>query len=86
MSEIRSFMGLEGYYKSFIEVFSNIAHPNTSLHKKGIKFEWSPKCKESFQMFKELLTSAPVVKIDYPNEDFVVCTNDCKESIGGILT
>jgi len=33
--EVRSFMGLEGYYKIFIEGFSHIAHPITSQQKKG---------------------------------------------------
>jgi hypothetical protein len=37
-------------------------------------------------MLKELLTSAPVLKITDPNEIFVVCTDACKEGIGGVLT
>ena len=37
-------------------------------------------------MLKELLTSAPVLNMVYPNEIFVVCTNACKEGIGGLLT
>ena len=86
VSEVRPVMGLEGYYRRFIEGFSKIAHPITSLQKKGIKFEWTPKCKESFQRLKELLTSAVVLKITDPNEDFVVCTNACKEGIGGVIT
>ena len=61
-----------------MEIFSKIAHPITSLQKKGIKFEWTPKCEESFQKLKELLTSASVLKIIDPNEDFVVCTDVCK--------
>ena len=54
--------------------------------KNGIKFEWTPKCEEGFQRLKELLTSAPILKIAKPNEDFVVCTDACKEGIGGIFT
>ena len=49
VKEVRSFMGLAGYYRRFIEGFSRIAHPITSLQRKGFKFEWNPKCEESLQ-------------------------------------
>ena len=42
------FMGLVGYYRIFIEVFSKVAHAITSLQRKGINFEWTPRCEESF--------------------------------------
>jgi hypothetical protein len=45
--DIRSFMGITGYYRRFIEGFSKIAYPITSLQKKGTKFNWSEKCQES---------------------------------------
>jgi hypothetical protein len=48
VTEIRSFMGLVRYYRRYIKGFSNIASPITSLQKKGVKFEWTPKCEESF--------------------------------------
>jgi hypothetical protein len=48
ISEVRSFMGLAGYYTRFIEGFSKISHPITSFKKKGVKFEWSAKCEENF--------------------------------------
>jgi hypothetical protein len=79
-------MGLAGYYRRFIVGFSKIAHPITSLQKKGVKFEWSAKCEENFQCLKDLLTSAPILKVADPDEDFVVCTDACKEGLGGVLT
>ena len=48
VTDVRYFTGLVGYYKRFIEGFSKVAHPVTSLQKKGIKFEWTPRCEESF--------------------------------------
>jgi hypothetical protein len=84
VSDIRSFMGLAGYYRRFIVGFSKIAHPITSLHKKGTKFEWTLKCENNFSLLKELLTSAHVLKIVDPNYSFVVCTNACKEGLGGV--
>ena len=61
--DVRYFMGLAGYYRRFIEGFSKVAHPITSLQKKGINFEWTLRCEERFQNLKNILTSAPVLKI-----------------------
>ena len=70
--EVRSFMGFAGYYRRFIEGFSNIAHPITSLQKKGVKFQWTLDCEKSFQHLKQLLTSSPILRIADPNENFIV--------------
>jgi hypothetical protein len=86
VSEVVSFMGLDGYYKIFIVRFSKIAHPITSLQNKGIKFEWTIECEDNFNLLKELLTSAPILKIVDPNGIFVVCTYACKEGLGGVLS
>jgi hypothetical protein len=86
VTEVRSFMGLVRYYRRFIKGFSNIASPITSLQKKGVEFEWTSKCEESFQQLKEILISAPILNISDPNEYFVVCTDACKEGLGGVLS
>jgi len=52
VSDVRSFMGITGYYRKFIEGFSRIANPITSLQKKGKKFVWDLKCEESFKKLK----------------------------------
>jgi hypothetical protein len=85
VSDVISFMGLVGYYRRFIVGFSKIAHPITSLQKKETKFEWKLKCEKNFNLLKELLTSVLVLNIVDPNESFVVCTDTCKEGIGGVL-
>jgi hypothetical protein len=86
VSEVRSFMGLAIYYIRFIEGFSKISHRITSLQKKGVKFEWTSDCERSFQHLKHLLTSAPILRIADPNEDFIVCIDACKEGPGGVLS
>jgi hypothetical protein len=82
VTEVRSFMGLVDYYKNFIGGFSRIAHPITSLQRKEKKFQWTEECEKSFHQLKQLLTSAPILRIADPNEDFVVCTDACKEGWG----
>jgi hypothetical protein len=70
MMEVRSFMGLAGYYKRFIRGFSRIAHPITSLQRKEKKVHWTKECERSFQQLKQLLTSAPILSITDPNGIF----------------
>lgn len=48
ISEVRSFLGLVGYYRRFVEGFSHIASPLTQLSRKGTPFVWSPACESSF--------------------------------------
>lgn len=83
--EVRSFMGLEGYYNRFIWNFSWISSPITSLQRKGKKFEWIEECEASCEQLKQLLTHAPVLKIVDPDKEFVVCTDACKRGLSGVL-
>ena len=46
--EVRSFLGLTGYYRRFIESFSHIAALMTKLTKKEENFEWTDQCEQSF--------------------------------------
>jgi hypothetical protein len=52
VSEIRSFLGLVGYYRHFIQDFSKIAKPMTRLLEKGRDFKWTPECQPSFEELK----------------------------------
>jgi hypothetical protein len=59
--QIRSFLGLAGFYRRFIPDFSRIAKPMMELLKKGVKFEWSQKCEDAFHALRQHLTTAPVL-------------------------
>jgi hypothetical protein len=59
--QVRSFLGLAGYYRRFIPDFSKIVKPITGLLKNDTQFDWSSKCKEAFEQLKVLLTTAPVL-------------------------
>jgi ribonuclease HI len=61
VSEVRSFLGLAGYYRRFIEWFSKIAKPMTSLLEKGKEFKWNGECQESFNQLRSKLMAASVL-------------------------
>ncbi|XP_027155548.1 uncharacterized protein LOC113755883, partial [Coffea eugenioides] len=84
-TEVRSFLGLVGYYRKFIKDFSKIAGPMTELTKKGNKFIWAPKCESSFQELKKRLTSAPVLVLPDGGEGYVVYSDASREGLGCVL-
>ncbi|KAI3748391.1 hypothetical protein L6452_11427 [Arctium lappa] len=84
-SEVRSFLGLAGYYRRFIEDFSRIVTPLTSLTKKGVKFEWKPAQEEAFEVLKEKLSTAPILTLPEGTEGFVVYSDASKLGLGCVL-
>lgn len=80
VDEVRSLLGLAGYYKRFIKNFSRIRYTITSLQRKEKKFEWTIECAASSNQLKKLLTNAPD-----PNKDFVVYTNACMKGLSRVL-
>ncbi|KAL5540979.1 hypothetical protein UlMin_043776 [Ulmus minor] len=72
VTEIRSFLGLAGYYRRFVEGFSTLAAPLTALTKKDRRYEWTDKCERSFQDLKKRLTSAPILVLPTDVTDFTV--------------
>ncbi|XP_060667188.1 uncharacterized protein LOC132799398 [Ziziphus jujuba] len=88
VTEVRSFLGLAGYYRRFIEEFSKIAGPLHHLTRKGVKFEWTDRCEERFQKLKEKLTSAPVLTLPEGNDGFeanVVADTLSRKSTGSLV-
>ena len=65
-------MDLAGSYGRFVKDFSKIAAPLTRLTQKNVKFVWTDKCEEHFQLFKDLLTTAPVLTLPSRDEGFTV--------------
>jgi ribonuclease HI len=85
VSEIRSFLGLAGYYRRFIEGFSKIARPMTELLKKDKKFVWTEACERSFHELKERLTTAPVLVLPDIRKDFVIFCDASRQGLGCVL-
>ncbi|KAG8499137.1 hypothetical protein CXB51_005567 [Gossypium anomalum] len=85
VSEVRSFLGLAGYYRRFVEGFSMIATPLTRLLRKDVKFEWTEKCQQSFDKLKTLLTEAPVLVQPEPSKEFVIYSDVSLNGLGCVL-
>ena len=83
--EVRSFLGLAGYYRRFIPDFSRVSKSITELLKNNVKFVWSTDCEEAFQTLKRLLTTAPVLAQPDIEKPFDVYCDASGIGIGCVL-
>jgi hypothetical protein len=85
VQQIRSFLGLAGYYRRFIPDFSRIAKPMTELLKKGVKFDWGQKCEDAFHALRQHLTTALVLAQPDNTKSFDVYCDASGTGLGCVL-
>jgi hypothetical protein len=85
VSKIRSFLGLAEYYTRFIEGFSKIVKPLTSLLEKGKEFKWDEACQKCFKELKERLTTAPVLIMSDIHKEFDMYCDASHLGLGCVL-
>jgi hypothetical protein len=85
VSEIRSFLGLAGYCRRFIEGFSKIVKPLTSLLEKDNKFIWSEACQNNFDELRKRLTTALVLVMPDIHKSFDIYCDASKQGLGCVL-
>ena len=83
--EIHCFLGLVGYYRRFIEDFSQIAAPMTRLTRKKVNFDWDDRCEEAFQELKKRLTSAPILIVPDRGQGYTMYCDASRAGLGCVL-
>ncbi|KAK8930760.1 hypothetical protein KSP39_PZI016487 [Platanthera zijinensis] len=83
--EIRSFLGLAGYYRRFVEGFSVLSSSLTRLTQKNAVFVWSEACEEAFQELKRRLCSAPVLTFPKEGVEYDVYVDASRVGLGCVL-
>ncbi|XP_062602901.1 uncharacterized protein LOC134264647 [Saccostrea cucullata] len=85
--QVRSFLGLVGFYRKFIPNFSAIAIPLSDLTKKGNpnRVQWTECHQGAFDSLKQLLCSRPILKLPDMQKPFILRTDAADEGIGAVL-
>ncbi|GBG60106.1 hypothetical protein CBR_g3350 [Chara braunii] len=85
VTEIRSFLGMTGYYRTFVKNYSIVAAPFTDLTPIDTPWEWTDKCEAAFRHLKHALTHYEVLKLPDPDKPFIVTTDASQYGIGTVL-
>ncbi|WVZ53891.1 LOW QUALITY PROTEIN: hypothetical protein U9M48_004778 [Paspalum notatum var. saurae] len=83
--EVRGFLSLADYYRRFIENFSKIAKPMTSLLKKDAEFRWTSAQQAAFDELKKRLTTGPVLTVPDQQKKFIVYCDAYRDGLGCVL-
>ena len=86
VTEVRSFLGLAGYYQRFVQGFSIIASSLTRLLRKGVKLEWDDKCQSNFERLKEMQVEAPVLIQPTSGRDYAMYSDASRIGLGCVFT
>ena len=84
--EVKQFLGLVGYYRKFVPRFADISRVLTHLTKKDVEFKWMPECENCFQILKEFLQQAPILRYPDPQASYTLYTNALKYAYAGVFT
>jgi transposase InsO family protein len=86
VKEVRSFLGLSGYYRAFIQNYAAMSRPLTQLTKKDVPFVWSENQQQSFEKLKAALTSQSVLAHPRFDQPFILSTDASDYAISAILS
>ena len=84
--EVKQFLGLVGYYRKFVPRFADISRVLTHLTKKDVEFKWTPECEKCFQILKEFLKQAPILRYPNPQASYTLYMDASKYAYAGMLT
>src|SRR5271155_556085 len=84
--EVRAYLGYTGYYRKFVDGYAKIAGPLYDLLRLDAKFIWTPACQRAFDVLKERMLTAPILRTPDPSLPFILTTDASGKSIGWVLS
>ena len=85
VDELRSFLGLTGYYRKFVKNYARVTAPLTQLTWINEPYTWTPEHQTLFNELKQILTSAPILMHPDFNYPFIIQTDACDRGLGAVL-
>jgi hypothetical protein len=86
ISHLKSFLGLEGYYRKFIKNFATKAHVLTMLTRKNVPWKWTQEEEDAFQFLKNCLINPPILRYPEFSREFLIHTDASGYGVGSVLS
>ena len=86
VKDVRSFLGMAGYYRRFVRDFSTVARPLNKLLERDVAFEWNEDSEGAFRVLKDVLSSAPILSFPDFDRPFIVDTDASNSGLGAVLS
>jgi len=86
LRQLRSFLGLAGYYRRFVKGYAKTAAPLNAMMKKGKTFHWTDDCQAAFEQLKEALSTLPILAMPDENAQYILDTDACVHFIEAVLS
>ena len=86
VKEVQSFLGFANFYRKFIQNYSSLATPLTTLTRKSVKFTWSDAASATFRSLQHAFTSAPILKHYQPDLPLTLEADASDFALGCILS
>ena len=84
--DVKSFLGMAGYFRHFIDAFAKVSAPLAYLTKKSVKCVWSSECQVAFDKLKIALVSAPCLRLPDWDKQFILHIDWSKQAVGAYLS
>ena len=84
--QIKSFLGLCGYYRRYVKGFADIARPLHKACKRGTKLNWTEDCQKSFDALRQAMMTPPILSYPVDGIEFILDTDASNVAVGAVLS
>ena len=84
ISQLRTFLGMTGYYRDHVPLFGDLTSPMHALLQKNVKFVWTKECQDNFTKIQQILSTQPLLAHFEPNRETIISCDASQYALGAV--